>query len=289
MGPDADKNSKIDLKELGLVFALIFGRYFFHTEDLHYGLWTADLALETGNLRRAQEQHSELIISKIPDGVKSILDVGCGVGALAARLSDRGYRLECLTPSRLMAKLARENLRPGVPLHICRFEQLQTEPRFDLVLFSESFQYVEMEDSIPRARDLLADGGYLLICDFFKTDEPGHSPLSGGHRFSKFNRRVADSGLLTRLDLDITRETAPNLDLIADLLERVAFPLRELVQYLLESDYPRSSRVFARLFRKKLDKLNRKYFSHQRNADSFARFKTYRLLLLQKPVPKALD
>jgi SAM-dependent methyltransferase len=285
MNRNEETKPSIDLRELGLAFAHILGKYFFQTEDLHYGLWTDDLEVESANIRKAQEKHSELLISHIPGTVKTVLDVGCGVGALARRLIERGHEVECLTPSVIMARIARENLGEKTPIHITRFEDFESAKRFDLVLFSESFQYVELERSINHARDLLNDGGRLLICDFFKTEQKGHSPMSGGPRFSKFQRVIQDSGLQLITDLDITRETAPNLTIIADLLNKVGVPLRDLIAYAGKTGYPKSSRFIAWAFQKRLAKLDRKYFLNLRNAESFALFKTYRLLLLQKPAP----
>ena len=80
-----NKRRKVDTKEIGLEIGLIIGKHFFHTEYLHYGYWTNDLDINLLNLPQAQENHSNFIISHIPEGTKTILDVGCGVGRFALK------------------------------------------------------------------------------------------------------------------------------------------------------------------------------------------------------------
>ncbi len=43
--------------------------------------------------------------------------------------------------------------------------------QYDLLLFSESFQYIPLPDVFARAPGLLRSGGRLVICDFFKTSD----------------------------------------------------------------------------------------------------------------------
>ena len=42
--------------------------------------------MNAANLPKAQENHSNFIISHIPEGIETILDVGCGTGGLASEL-----------------------------------------------------------------------------------------------------------------------------------------------------------------------------------------------------------
>jgi len=51
----------------------------------------------------------------------------------------------------------------------------------------------------------------------------------------------------------------------------------------VETRYPLLWRVALGLLRKKLDKLNHKYFSGHRSKEVFERYKTYRLLLYRLP------
>jgi len=70
-------------RELGLDLAAIAARYLFGTDHLHYGLWTEGLPVHMNNLLKAQEQYADMLLATIPEGTKTILDVGTGTGILA--------------------------------------------------------------------------------------------------------------------------------------------------------------------------------------------------------------
>jgi len=276
------KRQKVDSKELGLIFGAILGQDVFKIEDLHYGYWTPDLPVDYFNLGRAQANYSQFLISHIPPGVKTILDVGCGMGALAHKLLSLGYQVDCVSPSLLLTQRAREKLGSACRIFETGYEELETDNRYDLVLCSESFQYLNMEKTLAQTLRFLNEKGYLLICDFFKTDAKGKSALSGGHRLSGFYNLISQYSFQNVEDLDITAQTAPTLTLVHNFLTHVGLPIRDLIIYFMESNYPRINKFLDWKFKKKIDKLNHKYFSGERDAAHFAIFKSYRLLLYQK-------
>lgn len=124
-------------RELGLALGLLVGRPLLGMEDLHYGYWPDGLAPTLQNLPAAQEAYTDRLVQRIPDGVRTILDVGCGAGHVAAALVRRGYRVDCLSPNPTLNRLVRERLGDQVGLFECRYEALRTDRRWDLVLFSE--------------------------------------------------------------------------------------------------------------------------------------------------------
>ena len=70
---------------------------------LHYGFWDDpnSIKIESINLeeiKNAQGRYIEHLASYIPDDVKLILDVGCGIGGNAEFLAKKGYDLETLSP-----------------------------------------------------------------------------------------------------------------------------------------------------------------------------------------------
>ncbi|MFC1848739.1 class I SAM-dependent DNA methyltransferase [candidate division CSSED10-310 bacterium] len=273
---------KVDTRELGLLAGLIFGKYFFKTEDLHYGYWPPDLELTIDNFTRAQEYHSDFIISHIPEQTRSILDVGCGVGTLAAKLIAREYQVDCVSPSPVLADKTRTKLGAQSTVYEATFEALQSDKRYDLILFSESFQYVKLPAALQQSLRYLQPGGHLLICDFFRTDQPERGPLGGGHRLKAFNETLSDLPYTEIKNIDITSQTAPNLDLIHDMLQSVGLPIWDMLVYYLNTNRPLISRFLKWKFKKKIEKINKRYFSGERNAENFKKYKTYRLLLFRK-------
>jgi SAM-dependent methyltransferase len=276
------KNNKKDSKELGLEIGAMCGRHFFKIEHLHYGLWTNGLDVDVSNLNTAQEKYTEYLLSRIPAGVRTILDVGCGAGKNARRLLDMGYNVDCVSPSSFLSKRTSELLGEASTVFTCIYEKLRTDRRYDCVLFSESFQYVNLERAIEQTIRLLNDGGYLLICDVFRNDLNGKSRIGGGQNIRKFFERMEQTGLEKITDEDITAQTAPTIEILDDAMKNVAMPALDLSLAFLRGRYPLVTRFLCWKYKKKLAKVRDKYMNEHRTSDDFRRHKTYRLFLYKK-------
>ena len=276
---------KVDSREVGLVAGLNILHFFLGSRDLHYGFWQDDLEVCIQNLPEAQKRYSDFLIGHIPDGVRRILDVGCGAGGVATELLARGYEVEGVSPSPLLSEAAQEQAGQGFKIHQGRFEDVRFDAsdKFDLVMFSESFQYITLNRVLEDAKQRLNPGGHILISDFFKTNEPGKSVIGGGHPIDKFRAELDKSGLEVLVDEDITRETAPNLDLVNQMGRELMLPTFKLIGYAFDSNHPWLAKLVRWKYQRKIDKIHRKYMSGERNGDNFARYKVYRLLLLRQP------
>lgn len=276
------KRDKRDSREVGLEIIYLILRHHPGSHHLHYGYWDKGLEPTIANLPKAQEAYCEFILSHIPEGTRSILDVGCGVGALSRYLQDAGYEVECISPSRAFGRYAKELLDEGTLIHECYYEDFEPQRQYDLVLFSESFQYVKVKEALEQTAKVMKDDGHLLICDFFKTGAPGKSPMGGGQRLPRFWNAIKEQSLELVEDIDITDKTAPTMKIVNDALIAVASPARDLLFDFLHKRHPFLTKFFEWSFRKKLKKVERKYFSGQRDPATFAMYKTYRLFVFGK-------
>ena len=82
--------------------------------------------------------------------------------------------------------------------------------------------------------------------------------------------------------LDITEQTAPNMDLMNDVIQNVLRPSIEAGVGFAESRNATVVKVVKWLYRKKIEKLKRKYCSENRTGEEFKKYKQYQLLLYQK-------
>jgi SAM-dependent methyltransferase len=276
------KKNRIETKELGLLAGLIFGKYFFETEDLHFGYWTDDLEVNKHNFAKSQENHSNFIISHIPENTKTILDIGCGVGTLAAKLLNKGFNVDCVSPSPLLTERALEILGDRSTIFKCLFEEMESDKRYDTLLFSESFQYIELSTALRQSLNFLTQGGHLLICDFFKTDAKGRSPIGGGHRLNRFYDAISEYPFQPIKDIDITEQTTPNLDLFNAMLASVGLPIRKLIFHYFDTNRPLISKFLKWKYKEKIEKIDKKYFSDEINAENYKKYNSYRLLLYRK-------
>lgn len=282
-------------RELGLVLA----QQLLDVEDLHYGLWEPDLPLSLGNLAEAQRRYSERLFTCLPPVAGSVpprvLDVGCGTGHTLQQLLQRGYRVDGVSPAPALTRLVQQRLdaigEQDTQVMSCRFEDLPGgwgEHAFDVVLFSESFQYIPLPRLFERLPRLLKPGGRVVIADFFKTaahgdGEAGDRSFGGGHEEAAFNAAVASSPFEIVTDEDITSLTSPNIELLDEWLRgRVGPALGTLDEYL-GGRRPWLYGLFKWLNRKRLERARYKYLEGNRTREVFEKYKRYRLLLLQAP------
>lgn len=288
------KPEKMSSRELGLILA----QQLLDVEDLHYGLWDADLPLTAANLVRAQQRYTNLLlerIAKLISGIRvpAILDVGCGTGHLLQLMLERGWRADAVNPSPALNAMVRDRLH-AVPDHRARllettFENIPPDFRtrqYDLILFSESFQYISLAGFFAQAASLLRDGGVLLICDFFRTGAdgdgaPGDGSFGGGHRLDDFYRAVDAGPFAIEREEDLTSRVIPNIALLDDWLQHRLVPAAGTLDHWLRAQYPRGLRLVKWLLRRRLARLEYKYLSGHRNPLVFERYKSYRLIVLR--------
>jgi len=199
---------KMHSRELGLVLA----KQLLDVEDLHYGLWDADLELKLGNMAIAQQRYNEMLIAQLPkpDGGVRVLDIGCGAGHLLRQLLDRGYGADGVIPARDLADAVRLRLADHAGyksrLFECRLEDLPLEPcrgYYDVALFSESFQYIPLSASLPRLQEILKPRGLLVICDFFKTEALGDGARVGDPDAHDARAAAARGGVVAEANTDL--------------------------------------------------------------------------------------
>jgi SAM-dependent methyltransferase len=101
---------------------------------------------------------------------RCILEVGCGTGELAARLSKDGYSIVAIDSDGDSIAAAR---RLGVNAHVATWPDFESG-QFDAVLFTRSLHHIHpLPESIKRAAESLVKGGLIIVEDFAyeSTDE----------------------------------------------------------------------------------------------------------------------
>ena len=287
-------NESMSSRELGLVLA----QQILDVEDLHYGLWDPDLELSLGNIALAQQRYTAMLLGQIDALLADrtaprILDVGCGTGHMLQLLIERGYDVDAVNPSAQLNQQVRARLA-AMPHACCTlfesdFESLPLSTcrhRYDLLLFSESFQYIPLPKIFENSAALLKPGGLLLVCDFFKTGAhcdggPGDRSFSGGHLLGSFYEHVSAAPFTLCHDEDLTVRISPNIALLDEWLTQRLLPASRSIDQYLRSRYPQLTRLIKWLARHKLERLHYKYLSGHRNQAVFEKYKSYRLLVLQ--------
>ncbi len=245
-------------------------------EHLHFGLWQGE-PLDIDGLRRAQERYADYLCSWIPDGVRTVLDVGCGTGSTALKLREQGYQVEGLAPDPYLREIFVE--RTGLPFHLARFQDFRPERAYDLVLMSESVQYIWLDWVFPLVRRVAPDG-HLLLADYFVVDTNGGRAAESGHPLDAFLERAGRYGFELLRREDVTEQTAPTLELASLWHDRYVTPGWRIVADSAASRHPflfgLARRLFGRGLQRKVDDARLLW-----DAEVFRRVKRYELMLLK--------
>lgn len=185
---------------------------------LHYGYWEPVPAsgeeLTIARLRTAQEAYAAKLVSFIPEGIKTVLDVGCGIGGNAAYLQKRGFSVEGLAPDPFQQEMFVKQTNNQASFHLTRFEDFQGTHCYDLILFSESSQYMAADDIAQGAARLLKRDGYLLLADMLRVDAKYNEGIfSNCHVGSVLHDALVQAGFNLVKAEDISAQIAPTIDL----------------------------------------------------------------------------
>ncbi|MBC3787580.1 class I SAM-dependent methyltransferase [Spirosoma utsteinense] len=129
-------------------------------------------------------------------------EIGCSIGVLTRKLTERCGRLLAVDASELPLKAARERLAPypSVTIRQMKIPDEFPDQSFDLILLSEIGYYLSMPD-LGRARQLLIDhlrpGGQLLLVHW--TPFVPDYPLTGDQVHDFFLESAQANGPLAHL------------------------------------------------------------------------------------------
>ena len=254
---------------------------------LHYGFWDDPESIDPNELTlddmvKAQGRYIEHLASFIPEEVKTILDVGAGIGGNSSYLISKGYEVEALSPDEYQETVFKEKYDGQVKFHRSKFENFEPGKKYDLVFESESACYIEIEPGWKTAQKTVRDGGYLLASDYFlyHNDGSGDWHIKASHDEKNYIKKAEEYGFKLIKEFDQTENTMPTLDGAKALMERFIFPTLEFSSNYLGKNHPFILKVIKKAFGKKVDdKMKQLSLLDSKN---FKKYKRYMIYLFQK-------
>jgi MPBQ/MSBQ methyltransferase len=227
---------------------------------LHYGYWEPIPAgteeLTIGRLRAAQAAYTAKLVNFIPEQVKTVLDVGCGTGGNAAYLLDRGFSVEGLAPDSFQQERFLKCTGGRAIFHLTNFEKFKATHSYDLVLLSESSQYMAAVDIAKGAANILNGGGYLLLADMMRSDANYKEGMfSNCHAVAELNAALVQAGFTLVKSEDISAQTLPTIDLYVDTFRRYGLNTMIYVADLIAIAVPPVYKLLRWIFRRWFKKL----------------------------------
>jgi len=187
----------------------------------------------------------------IPQGTHTVLDVGCGTGGNAAYLLERSFAVEGLAPDPFQQEKFLESTHGQSIFHLTKFETFKATHFYDLILLSESSQYIAASDLARCAAKLLKPGGYLLIADMMRRDiNYTEGIFSNCHVLTELQSALEEAGFTQIRTEDISLEVAPTIDLCVDHFRRFGLNTFKYVADLIAIAVPPLHILLRWIFRR---------------------------------------
>ncbi|MEG3840939.1 methyltransferase domain-containing protein [Microcoleus sp. herbarium14] len=227
---------------------------------LHYGYWeTLPVPAEEltiGRLRIAQQAYTDKLLDFIPKDIKTVLDVGCGIGGNAAYLLDRAFAVEGLAPDPFQQQRFLKCTGDRAVFHLTKFEDFKATKSYDLILFSESSQYMSAVDIANGAAKILKPGGYVLLADMMRSDANYKEGMfSNCHVVTELHAALMQAGFTVVKTEDISTHILPTIDLYVDTFRRYGLNTMIYVADLISIAVPPIHKFLRWIFRRWFKKL----------------------------------
>ncbi|MCS7227376.1 MAG: class I SAM-dependent methyltransferase [Endomicrobia bacterium] len=269
------KKQKID-------WNLKFFRDVFGIENLHFGFWQQGQDISVENLKLSQQKYTEVLISKIPKNVKTILDVGCGTGEIAKILAKHNYEVECISPDIYQYEIFIQK-NPNLKFYLGKFEEVKFDKKYDLVLMAESCQYIKLDKMFSQLNNILLPDGYLLVADYFRKKNTKYYKTT--HLIEDFYNYATKYGFVVIAEEDITENVLPTLSLAKQLYNKYVIPVIEILSGYFTDKFPILAKIVKVLFFFLLKRVRFYIYYHTKEKLDEQKFKiylTYRIILLRK-------
>ncbi len=128
------------------------------------------------------DRYQDWLLRQVPQPCENALDVGCGTGSFARALALRAKHVQAIDLSPGMVRVARDRSvqHPNVEFLVGDFLSLELPANhFDCIAAIAVLHHMPWERAVRRARDLLREGGRLLIIDLVKDDGLADHLLTG--------------------------------------------------------------------------------------------------------------
>ncbi len=273
------KNAENIMEFEGLDLELFICTEVLKLKSLHYGYWEQPDELNIANVRKAQTRYRETLVDFIPANVKTILDVGCGIGDLSRELARLGYNVTAISPDKNHGKFF-DKTPSNLSFINNKFELFESDQKYDLIIMSESQNYFDPELGLQQCKKFLKPGGYLLISGMFGKDET----VKIGDVFNieeDYIERADKLNIKLVKKQDITAKVLPTMEYTQRCLVEYVNPSIKTAKHFLVTNSSLKSRVMTWVFSRELKKFNKiiNYYMQRTNPEFFtANVKYLRLL-----------
>lgn len=260
---------------------LLFVTEVLKLNSLHYGFWNNDEELTLSNLRKAQERYTVTLLELIPNGVETILDVGCGIGDIALTLAKKGYSVTAISPDKNHKKYFDKYKNKNISFYNIKFEDIRFEKKFDLILMSESQGNFSPIITFKQCKRYLKKPGYLLVSNIFnRNNKPSLSGVNSTEQ--EYITQAKEYNLKLVKSIDITKEVLPTLQIAYNAYQEYFLPVLNIFPHFIKKFSPLKYKLVKLFFYKQWKDLDRirNYYEERIDPSFFERELSYKRFLL---------
>ncbi len=248
------------LAEQDLDYELLFATEVLKLRSLHYGYWDEPPEQPSPSLsdfRRAQTRYTQRLLEHVPEDAQTVLDIGAGIGDNARALARRGHRVLSISPDRNHRRYFRMMDEPMVTFERTRYENFNSHGEFDVLLFSESHNYIDHRTGLEQSRRFVKPGGHMLIAGMFRYRDREPFPSNLDLEQLPYFALAEEHGFVPDTLVDITENVLPSMQMVHDTLRDYVEPLLEVGASYFRTIAPFKSWILERALRGQRDKLGR--------------------------------
>lgn len=187
---------------------------------LHYGLVEENEDVWELGALAAQQRSTDLLLTRLLPPPCRILEVGIGLGTLAALLTEQGYQVTGICPDPYQIATARQRIKHGFRLQCLSFEEFNTlEQSYKIILLQESAQYLKPLTLFSKAHHLLSDQGQLLIIDEVGLQRYPQDGLESLPLLKYSLAQAERCGFKLLEQIDLSKKIVPTLDYFLSLIQ----------------------------------------------------------------------
>ncbi|WP_238847341.1 class I SAM-dependent methyltransferase [Nocardia arthritidis] len=122
--------------------------------------------------------YHRLLLRQLPDGLRRVLDVGCGAGVFASKLAARAEKVDAVDKSPEMIAAAYDTTPDNVTLLLGDvLKEPLPEAGYDAIVSVTALHHLPLEMALPVLARALRPGGVLVAVALPRTDLPRELPV----------------------------------------------------------------------------------------------------------------
>lgn len=250
-------------------------------KSLHYGYWDRKEKLSLENVQNAQERYTETMLDLIPEGTESILDVGCGIGDVSFRMAEKGYKVTSISPD-INHKRFFDDSPLSIEFHNNKFEEFQSENKYDLILMSESQNYFDTDTGFQQCKKYLNPGGHLLVSGMFrKKDVQNFEKVRNIDE--DYIKKAEEYDLILLKKFNITKNVLPTIEYADHMYKEYIVPSINILKRFMKNGTQFKIKLLKMFFAKEFwhIKKSQEYYEERFDPEQFLEHVKYLRLVFK--------